>query len=735
MDTPDKVKNGFGTFKGVIVPNITMMLGIILFLRLGLVLGNVGLWQFFVIIAVSLTIMIITALSIAMIVTNMKVGSGGVYYLISRSLGIEIGGAIGIALVAAQVICMIFCVAGFAYSFNAFFPQYSIELIELGTLIFLAFVSFVSTNVALKTQALIFGVLLVAIGSIFLGPIASVPESGAPYFPVPLSFWQGFAIFYPALTGIEAGMALSGSLRNPARSLSYGNVVSLVAAALIYTAIALFLWATYSQGLLASNPAALLDYAKVPIVIYIGIWCAALSSALGNFIGAPRILQKIAEDNIVPEIFSRSYGRHQEPRIAHGLIFFVASALVLTTTIDQILPILSMICLLTYGTLNLVGGLAELINGPSWRPSFRIPWQYPIFGALACFSIMFMISPLWSFISFICIIGLYIFLRNRTLEVSFEDIRESILIFFSRQALYRLSKSSESPKNWLPQILVVSKSTVQHHKMIHLAHEITGNGILTIVTLLPEGWGEAEESDRTAQFIDNWLEEEGITGFSEVQSFTDYYNAICHQITLHGLGPLQPNTLFLPIQEDDDSKGILSILETGLQQQKNLLFFFDSSSSENTMMGAIQKPKNIAIWWDPLFGESFDLILTILFTLRTRPQWKQKDISLHIPLSDSSAKKHLESYFRTLLKKIRLRCKLQFYFEDEAPHNLVNKHSANTDLIFFPLRPETAYKSREEYEGYIGEFLEKFHASPVPILGVACQDNIKHKEIYLPEGK
>lgn len=709
-----------------------MMLGIILFLRLGLVLGNLGIWQFLLVIALSLTVMIVTSLSIAMIVTNMNVGSGGVYFLISRSLGIELGGAIGLALVAAQVISMIFCVAGFAYSLNNLYPQISIEVIELGTLIFLALLSFVSTNVALKMQMFIFVVLILAISSIFLGPSTVGSFPGTPYYSQPLDFWKGFALFYPALTGIEAGMALSGSLKNPARSLSFGNVVSLVVVAIIYTIIAIYLWLIFSSKALSSDPGILLNSAKFPSVIYVGIWSAALSSALGNFIGAPRILQKIAEDNIAPEIFSRTYGKYDEPRFALGFIFLVASALVLATTMDQILPILSMICLLTYGTLNLVGGLAELINGPSWRPSFRVPWQYPILGALGCFTFMFMISPLWSFISLALIVGLYLFIRNRSLDVSFEDIRESILIFFSRMALYRLSKSGESPRNWLPQILVISKTTVQHENMIKLAHEITGNGILSIVTLLPEGWGETEDLSRTAQTITNWLDELNITGFSEIQNYSNYYETISQQITLHGLGPLQPNTILLPIDEEDDHREIQNILDTVELQKKNLLLFFDEEDS--TEKFAIKNPRTISLWWDPIYSGSFDLILTILFALRTRAKWKQKELLLHIPLADPSAQKHLEIYFNGLLKKLRLRCKLQFHSDTTDLYHLFEKPLPTQGLTFIPLRPESVYETSQEYQSYLFGAFTQFQKAHVPILAVACYDNINHKEIYFPEG-
>jgi amino acid transporter len=735
MAGPTSSETGFGTFKGIFVPNVTMMFGVILFLRLSLVLGNVGIWQFLAIIGLSLGIMILTSLSIATIVTNMNVGGGGVYFLISRSLGIEIGGAIGLALVLAQVISMTLCVSGFAYSFHSLFPQFRIEWIELITMVCLGFLSFSSTDYALKTQVAIFFILLLSIGSVFFSqPLLDTP-SQTPFFSPPLKFWQAFSLFYPALTGIEAGMALSGSLKKPSRALSIGNILSLLFVALIYCAMALFLWFTFSPQALSSNPLLVLNSSKLPALIYIGIWCATLSSALGNFLGAPRILQRIAEDNIAPEILGRSYGKYEEPRFAIASIFLVAVLLVLTTTMDQILPILTMICLLTYGTLNLVAGLAELISSPSWSPTFRTRWQYPIIGALGCLSLMLIIDPIWALISISLIIALYFFLRGRSLDVSFQDTRESIIFFFSRLALYRLAGKEENPKNWLPQVLALSRSTVQHEKMLRLGNEISGrSGILTVVTLLPEEWEAPEQMEKTKGLIQDWLKEKGIMGFSEVQACKDYYEGVLSLIKMHGIGPLQPNTILFPVTENEQAEHLYSIIETGTLNRKNLLFYFDASSiSPKEFTAPINQRKRIDIWWDPSGPEAFELGLSLILTLRSSPIWNFRELNLITIASDENSKEHLKTYLNPFSKKMRLKCKVKIFIEQKDLFACVDQFSSSADLVLFPLHSCSLYEDNKEYRNYLNSVLETFKNTKTPLLGLLCKDTLKHREIYIHE--
>ena len=90
-----RVSRGLGTFGGVFTPSVLTILGIILFRRLGYVVGSAGLGRALLMLALATAISVITSLSLSAIATNRKVKGGGDYYLISRSLGVEYGGRSG----------------------------------------------------------------------------------------------------------------------------------------------------------------------------------------------------------------------------------------------------------------------------------------------------------------------------------------------------------------------------------------------------------------------------------------------------------------------------------------------------------------------------------------------------------------------------------------------------------------------------------------------------------------
>ena len=127
----------FGTFQGVFTPSILTILGVIMYLRFGWVLGNVGLAQTLLIVTMATAVTFITAYSIAQFATNMKMGGGGAYYIISRSLGVEAGGAIGLPLFFAKALGISFYIAGFSESIVGLYPDMSLQWVGITTLVIL----------------------------------------------------------------------------------------------------------------------------------------------------------------------------------------------------------------------------------------------------------------------------------------------------------------------------------------------------------------------------------------------------------------------------------------------------------------------------------------------------------------------------------------------------------------------------------------------------------------------
>ena len=728
-------KTQFGTIQGVLIPNITMMFGVILFLRLGVITASAGIWQMLLAIALSLVIMVLTSFSIGALATNMKVGDGGVYFIISRTLGIEVGGAIGIAIYFAQLISIALTVSGFSLSFCELFPQFSFTTVALVTLAVLGLLSGISAAWALQLQSIILALIVASIMSIFLGSADSVtpPTSTTPFYPMgQLKFWGCFAMFYPALTGIEAGMALSGSLRTPGKSLLYGNLYSLLFVAACYAALCIFSNSKVPFANLQADPFALVEYAKWPNLVRAGIWGATLSSALGCLLGAPRMLQSMAQDRIAPKIFSKVHGKQEEPRIALGVTMAATGAVILFTTIDQIIPMLAMICLVSYGLLNFVAAFSELMNIPSWRPSFRIPWYYSVTGVGLITITMFMISSGWTFITLAILIIMYFILRARSVKSGFLDLRDSFIFFISRIALYRLEENKDDHAlTWHPQILALLPSPTQGEHLTHLTHSLTRrSGILTFVTVIPEDWGTQDRIQSTKNLLNGHFEQLNVACLSDVYPCDNTLEGYQQLVKAYGIGNIQPNTVTVEIQEKLIDENFLDLIDTCRVMQKNIVLLQDNGdtpSSYFTSRTGVKK-KEIDIWWNPDETQAFDLVWSLVTTLTDGAVFRRAKITVKTWVADERAKQSIEKHLKSYVKKGRLGAEVKVFLKG-------SKIGASAPLTFTCLSALNAKPSEEEKECYLKHLQEEMQevSTKGVTLFVTAYDNIDHRAIYQPK--
>jgi hypothetical protein len=195
-------KKKFGTFGGVFTPDVLTILGVIMYLRLGWVVGNAGFLGALVIILLAKAITICTALSMSSITTNIKIGAGGAYSIISKSLGLEAGESVGIPFYISQTLSAALYIIGFTEGWIRIFPSHSPILISMIVWILLLSISYISTHFAIRIQYFIMGIIALSIISFFL-------TSAQPNENIVLigqfedaDFWLVFAIFFPAVTGI-----------------------------------------------------------------------------------------------------------------------------------------------------------------------------------------------------------------------------------------------------------------------------------------------------------------------------------------------------------------------------------------------------------------------------------------------------------------------------------------------------------------------------------------------------
>ncbi len=351
-----------GTFGGVFTPSILTILGLVLFLRVAYVVGSVGLVQALLILALATSVSVLTSISLAVVATNMRVRGGGEYFLISRTLGIEFGGAVGVVLYLAISVSIAFYSIGFAEAVVAAFGSDSAVLVRVtaaAVVLILAAVGAVGADLATRLQFLVMGLLIIALVSFFAGaagefdPDVLADNVGRPESDV--GFWEAFAIFFPAVTGFSQGVAMSGELRNPSRSITRGTFAAVGLSTVVYLAVIVALAGARPATILAQETTTVMgDVSFVGWTVIVGVLAATLSSALASILGGPRVLQRLGEDRVLPrlEFFAAGSGPSDNPRRALGLSVLIALATVAAGDLNAIAPIISMFFLASYGLIN-----------------------------------------------------------------------------------------------------------------------------------------------------------------------------------------------------------------------------------------------------------------------------------------------------------------------------------------------------------------------------------------------
>ncbi|MEM9569179.1 MAG: amino acid permease, partial [Cyanobacteria bacterium P01_E01_bin.34] len=384
---PSEEKPGLGTLGGVYTPSILTILGVIMYLRFGWVLGNVGLTSTLLIVTMATAITLLTGLSVSEIATDRIVRGGGAYFMISRSLGIEVGGAVGIPLFIAQTLSVALYTIGFAESLVQVVPNFDPKLVAIAATILVAVLAIKSADLAIRAQYFIMAAIALSLISFFFGkPLDTIsPELMGLPVEGGESFWPVFAVFFPAVTGIMAGVSMSGDLKAPSKSIPIGTLAAIATGYVIYMAIPLFLARRADAASLVADPFIMQRTALFGPAIVAGVMGATLSSALGSILSAPRTLQALARDRVLPKwlrILGTGNGDSDEPRIGTVVTLGISLLAVALGDLNAIAPVLTMFFLTTYLVLNVAAGIESFLKSPSFRPTFKVHWSLSILGAL-----------------------------------------------------------------------------------------------------------------------------------------------------------------------------------------------------------------------------------------------------------------------------------------------------------------------------------------------------------------
>ncbi len=705
--TANTTKSGhkFGAFGGVFTPSVLTILGVILFLRYAHVVGYAGLWGALYILLAAKMISLITGLSLSSISTNMQVKGGGAYYMISRSLGVEFGGVIAIFFYVAQAVAVTLYVVGFTEAIFSAFPGITLpfQVVALITNIIVFIIVYVGAGWTIKIQYGILGILLLSIISFVIGALKNAsPEilqmNLQPAWTDKNSVFVIFALFFPAVTGIMAGVNMSGDLKEPRKAIPRGTLLAIGFTAVIYVGIAILLAMSNSREILISDNFVMKDTAWSGALIFAGVFAATLSSALGSMMGAPRILQAFAKDNIISGvgIFRQGSGSGNEPRRAIILTFVISSLGILAGDLNTIAPIITMFFLITYGTVNLACFFEIISNNPSFRPVFKVwHWSIPLIGAIGCFGVMFLISPLWALFAIILTSGMYFFILRREVRVQWGDMSSGFAFQRARNALLKLEQEKYHPKNWRPSILTLSGGAWNRSNLSHYACLFSADrGIVSLAQIMT---GELEDRyvrrDEAERLMRKFIIKEKLPAFPVVvvdESFTAGLKAL---LQVHGIGGLRPNTLLLGWTQEPDKIGVFSmILDLAKHMHRSVLVVRSEQEQDNWTV-----PKGeINIWWNDSANGPLSLLMG--FLLKQNREWRGKQLRILRTVAPKADVDNLKSEIAEMLTLSRIEAEV-LVLPCEDPIKAVRDNMQFSSVLFTGFIPESEEsKIKEQME-------------------------------------
>ncbi|MFC2150969.1 Na-K-Cl cotransporter [Bacteroidota bacterium] len=711
------------TFGGVFTPSILTILGVIMYLRFGWVVGNVGLVGTLIIVTLSTSITFLTALSIAAIATNAPVKTGGAYYMISRSLGVEIGGAIGIPLYMAQAFSIALYIIGFSESVITIFPVLDIKLVGLVTTLLLGILSLFSTKAAIRLQFFILGVIILSLLSLFFGGPLHETQSNVWVLSAENSteFWKVFAVFFPAVTGIMAGVNMSGDLKDPSKSIPRGTFLAIGFGYIIYMSIPIILALWVDPSNLKTDTLVMYKIAFWGGAILLGVWGATLSSAVGSLLGAPRVLQALTNDQVLPRQLSflgKGSGNEQIPRAATIFTILLTLILVYMGNLNTIAPILTMFFLTTYGVLNVTAGIEKFLESPSFRPKFKVHWFFSLLGTVGCFAVMFLINPLATILAILFISGVYTWLRRRRLKTTWGDVRSGMLLQIIRYALLRLEKEA-NPKSWRPNILVLSGSLSKRWHLIDFANGITQEkGLFTIATILSDKKVSQEKISDFEKQITDYLNSKKIRALVRVTRAESVFPGAIQLVNSYGLGLLVPNTVLLGESKVQDHKEeYAQMINHFYKSKRNVIIMQDFVSDD------FRNKKSVDIWWGGLKGNG-GLMMILGYLMHNSPYWSNIKINIKMVVKTDEAAHMAQTNLKEMLSSMRVNFNTKVLVsKGESFWNILKHESSNSDLVMLGLKTPD-----ENFTDYFEKLKENTNSIKKKIFVLASQD-IEFKDV------
>ncbi|XP_036410721.1 solute carrier family 12 member 9-like [Megalops cyprinoides] len=597
------------TFFGVVIPTLLSMFSVVLFLRIGFVVGQAGLYQTIAMFVVAYFIISMTVLSICAISTNGALDAGGAYYMISRALGPEFGGSIGIMFFFANVCASALYVLGLVEAILASFgiPEDGMVaavnaqrvlpggywwslLYGTGILLLCLVVCLVGADIYAKATFLIFLIVMLVLGIIFISFFAVSPR--VVLLPPPalnssgpvsanftgfkldtllgnlmgdytvdyttgtmMTFATVFAVLFNGCTGIMAGSNMSGDLKNPSYSIPRGTITAVIFTFIIYNLLSLLVACSCDRILLQRDYSFLGDINIWQPFVTIGLYSSTLSAAMSNLIGASRILYALARDDLFGRALSpaKMTSLSGNPWMSVLISWFLTQLVLFAGKLNTIASVVTIFFLLVYAAVDLACLALEWASAPNFRPTFRyFTWHTCVLGILGCAVMMFLINAIYASASIAFMLLLLLLIHYLSPTSSWGYISQALIFHQVRKYLLMLDVRKDHVKFWRPQVLLMVANPRSSTGLITFINDIKKSG-LYVLGHVELGDLDALPSDPLQSWYDSWLslvDRLNIKAFVNLTLADSVRHGVQHLLFISGLGGMKPNTLVLGFYDD-----------------------------------------------------------------------------------------------------------------------------------------------------------------------------------------
>ncbi|XP_028976391.1 solute carrier family 12 member 9 isoform X2 [Esox lucius] len=611
---PSSQPKKLSTFFGVVIPTLLSMFSVVVFLRIGFVVGQCGLYQAIIMFLVAYLIISMTVLSVCAISTNGALDAGGAYYMISRALGPEFGGSLGVMFFLANVCSSALFVLGLVEAIMASFgrPEDGVStastlqvlpagywwslLYATGILLVCLLVCLVGAEIYAKATFIIFLIVMVVLATVFISffavhphivnlPPPSQPVSNDTGPPPPtvanftgfkldtllgnlgahyavdyttgtmMSFATVFAVMFNGCTGIMAGSNMSGDLRNPSYSIPRGTITAVIFTFITYNLLSLLVACSCDRVLLQRDYSFLRDINVWHPFVTIGVYSSTLSAAMSNLIGASRILYALARDDLFGTVLylAKKTSRSGNPWVSVLISWFLVQLVLFSGKLNTIASIVTIFFLLVYAAVDLACLALEWASAPNFRPTFRyFTWHTCVLGIVGCAVMMFLINSIYASAAIAFMLLLLLLIHYLSPTSSWGYISQALIFHQVRKYLLMLDVRKDHVKFWRPQVLLMVSNPRSSVGLITFINDIKKSG-LYVLGHVQLGDLDSLPSDPLQARYDSWLslvDHLNIKAFVNLTLADSVRHGVQHLLFISGLGGMRPNTLVLGFYDD-----------------------------------------------------------------------------------------------------------------------------------------------------------------------------------------